>query len=139
MKNRVFTGIGAIILGLLVSLGPQYLFRLCAPLADGSFMRCHWTGQAEIGLGALIALLGLGLALSPSAEVRLGLSVAAILACAVVILMPNTLIGGCGMRSMACRAVTFPALTVAGTLGMIGFAVNALYLYRGQRRKAALQ
>ncbi|MDR1616108.1 MAG: DUF4418 family protein [Syntrophomonadaceae bacterium] len=135
MKNRVFVGTGAIIGGLLVSLGPQFIFKLCPPTADGRFMRCHWTGQAEIGMGLLIVLLGLGLVLFPSYEIRLGLSISVILACIVALLFPSVLIGGCEAETMACRVVTFPALTVICILGIVGFVTNALYLCSGWQRK----
>ncbi|MDR0350372.1 MAG: DUF4418 family protein [Coriobacteriales bacterium] len=139
MKNRIGTGVGAIILGALVSLGPQFIFPLCEATEDGHFMQCHWTGQAEIGVGILIALLGLVLILCPSAESRLGLSIAVSLASLVVLLYPHVLIGGCAMEMMPCHTLTFPALTVLGILGFVAFALNSVYLYRGQRAKSGAQ
>jgi hypothetical protein len=135
MKNRILTGIGAGVAGLLLALGPQYLFKLCPPADDGHFMTCHWTGCAEIGVGLMIAAFGACLLLFSSDRTRLGLSLAVCLAGILALLLPSVLIGGCMMESMACRRVTFPAITVIGALTVLGFAINSFYLL-GSGRKA---
>jgi hypothetical protein len=132
VKNRVISGAGAAIAGLLISLGPQYLFKLCSPMADGRWMKCHWTGQAEIGVGILVILLGGALIFFPDNKVRLGLSIAVLLSGILALLLPHVLIGGCAMETMNCRAVTFPALTVISILTIAGFAANTVYLYRAR-------
>ncbi|MDR1028006.1 MAG: DUF4418 family protein [Clostridiales Family XIII bacterium] len=135
MKNRIITGCGAILAGLLIALGPQYLFKLCGPAQDGHWMACHWTGRAEIGVGCLIAALGVGLILFPAVRTRLGLSVAILLAGILALLLPSILIGGCAMETMACRRVSFPAITVIGTLTIVGAALNAFLLFRRGERE----
>lgn len=134
MKNRAISGVGAIAAGLLIALGPQFLFKLCAPMANGRWMKCHWTGQAEIGVGLLIAVLGLGLLLFASRETRLGLSLSIFFAGILALAFPHVLIGGCEMARMPCRAVTFPSLTVIDVLTIVGFAVNSFYLYRKETK-----
>jgi hypothetical protein len=133
MKNRIISGIGAIIAGLLIALGPQFLFKLCEPMTSGRWMKCHWTGQAEIGVGFLIAALGVLMLLSSSQETRLGLSMPLVLAGCLALSLPHSLIGGCEMASMPCRKVTFPSLTVISVLTIVGFAANTFYLYRERR------
>ncbi|MDR3354057.1 MAG: DUF4418 family protein [Synergistaceae bacterium] len=133
MKNRIISGVGAIIMGLLIALGPQFLFKLCAPMEGGRWMKCHWTGQAEIGVGFLMAVLGVGLLISASEEVRLGLSLSLLFTGGLALSLPHALIGGCEMARMPCRAVTFPSLTVIGVLSIVGFAINSSYLYRKRR------
>jgi hypothetical protein len=135
VKNRVISGAGAVITGLLIALGPQFLFKLCAPMMNGHWMECHWTGQAEIGVGLMIALLGLALLFFSDSGVRLGLSIAALLSGILALLFPAVLIGGCAMETMQCRSVTFPALTVISVLTIVGFAVNTVYLYRARKAK----
>lgn len=133
MKNRIVSGIGAVAAGLLISVGPQTIFPLDPPAADGTWMRCHWTGQAEIGVGLLIAALGALLLLSSKSETRLGLSAAVALAGVLAVLLPSALIGGCGMENMSCRNVAFPALYVVGGLTVAGFAFDTIFLFLSAR------
>jgi hypothetical protein len=131
MKNRIIAGGGVIILGLLIALGPQFLFKVCEPTAEGAFMRCHWSAQAEIGIGGpLIAGLGIALILFADPRIRLGLTIGIFLSGVLALLIPHTLIGGCSMHSMACRKVAFPAITVLSILLLIGMAFNTLFLAR---------
>ena len=128
VKNRLITGSGAIISGLFISIGPKIIFKLCGVKPDGSWMKCHWTGEAELGVGLLIVALGVLLLLFSSKQTRLGLSIAVALGGILVLLFPAVLIGGCPMNDMACQSVTFPALTVIGILTVIGFTLNSLFL-----------
>lgn len=134
MKNRILSGIGAVLSGLLISVGPQTVFKLCEAKADGSWMKCHWTGQAELGIGLLIAVLGVLLLFFSSRQARLGLSIAVTLAGILALLIPTVLIGGCMMKTMACQSVTFPALEVIGILTVVGFAFNSAFLFLSDRK-----
>ncbi len=135
MKNRIISGTGAVIAGLLVAIGPHTVFKVCEAMHDGGFMKCHWTAQAELGIGLLIAALGVFLLLSSSAQTRLGLSAAAALAGVLVILFPAVIIGGCGMSTMECQTTAFPALYLLGALIVVGFTFNAIYLLLTSRQR----
>ncbi|MDR1127193.1 MAG: DUF4418 family protein [Treponema sp.] len=129
MRNRIISGVGAVALGALIALGPRFLFKVCSPTGHG-FLRCHWSAQGEVGVGALIAVLGVGLLLFAETKVRLGLTIGAFFSGVIALCIPHALIGGCGMASMACRRVAFPALTVIGIILLAGMAANAVYLTR---------
>ncbi|MDR1135990.1 MAG: DUF4418 family protein [Clostridiales Family XIII bacterium] len=138
MLNRIITGAGAVVSGALLAFGPCYIFPLCAAAADGGWMKCHWTGQAVLGVGFMIGLLGILLFMASSVQTRLGLSAAIVIAAVFAFLLPSALIGGCGMETMACRRISFPAITVISLLTAVGFAVNALYLLAHSRRSVGI-
>ncbi|MDR1650244.1 MAG: DUF4418 family protein [Synergistaceae bacterium] len=134
MKNRFISGVMGIAAGLLIAGGPQFLFKLCGPADDGTWMRCRWTGQAEIGAGALIAALGIAHLLYSSPGVRMGFSAALSLSGILAFTIPRFLIGGCGNEMMPCRMITFPAIYVISVLTSVGFAANAAYLNAIRRK-----
>jgi hypothetical protein len=97
-------------------------------------MTCHWTAQAEIGVGMLIALLGFLLICCPVKDIRLGITAGMCGAGILALLFPHVLIGGCQAESMACNTTAFPILSVLGILTLAGSGANLFHLYR-QRRK----
>jgi hypothetical protein len=119
--------IGAVVgvLGLLVALGPQFLFKVCAPHEEGGFSHCHWSAQAEIGMGFLIVALGVCMIVLAHPKTQLGLAISVFLAGLVSLFIPHTLIGGCSMATMACQRVAFPALTIECIVLLI---VSAVYM-----------
>jgi hypothetical protein len=130
MKNRIISGGAVIVFGLLIALGPQFLFKVC-PVVDGMYMKCHWSARAEIGIGGpLIAGLGIALIFFANPKIRLGLTIGIFLSGVLALLIPHALIGGCVMHTMPCRKVTFPAITVISILLLIAAALNTLYLAR---------
>lgn len=132
-KNRLLTGGAYTILGILTAIGPNTIFAVCEAM-DGKFMKCHWTAQAEIGNGAIIAILGFLLFLS-SHTIRVGLQIALLALSVQTILLPNVLIGVCGGNHMSCHSLTLPALNVIGIVSIVIGAVNLIYLLRIKDRK----
>ncbi|MDR1874018.1 MAG: DUF4418 family protein [Synergistaceae bacterium] len=129
MKNRILAGFAALISGGLIALGPQYLFKVCDQTHSG-ITQCFWTARAEIGVGGVIALLGVAYLLFGDPRVRLGLSVALTLEGILAALLPGVLIGVCDHPHMNCRLATLPALNVIGLGTALLAVVNALYLYK---------
>jgi hypothetical protein len=115
MKKSLIAGSGVIVLGFLIALGPQYLFKVC-PSHSGAFPLCHWTAQAEIGMGMLIAALGICLIVFDDPKTQIGITIGVLLTSIMVLGLPHALIGGCVGETMACRRVAFPALTVIGAV-----------------------
>lgn len=134
MKNRIITGIFYTVMGLLVALGPSFLFPVCQGLKeDGTFMKCHWTAQSEIGIGFVILMLGISLLVSKYEKQRIGISIALALQSLIVILIPNVLIGVCTKIDMNCRALTLPILNIIGIAGCIGAIINLIYLIKTKK------
>jgi hypothetical protein len=127
MKNRIISGGAAIVFGLLIALGPQFLFEVC-PLTGNMFMKCHWSARAEIGVGTLIAAQGIALVFFAAPQTRLGLTLGIFLAGILALLVPHALIGGCPSPSMPCCMISFPALTAISILVLVLSALNILYL-----------
>jgi hypothetical protein len=57
-------------------------------------------------------------------KTQIGLTVGIFFVSIVVLLIPHVLIGGCGMMSMVCRRVAFPALNAIGIFVLIGSVAN---------------
>jgi hypothetical protein len=130
MKIRIIGGIAVTVLGLLIAFGPQFLFKVCGPMENGGFMKCHWSAQAETGVGALIAALGFALTVFAAPKTRLGLVIGVFFSGVLALLIPHALIGGCGMHTMACRKIAFPAITVVSVLLLAGAGLYGFYLIK---------
>jgi hypothetical protein len=122
MKKALISGVVVILLGLLISLGPQFLFKVCDH-GESGYPHCHWSARAEIGMGLLIVALGICMIVFTDPKTHLGLLIGIFLASIIAMGIPNTLIGGCGMMSMQCRKVAFPALTAESVVLLVFSAV----------------
>ncbi|NEG89329.1 DUF4418 family protein [Bifidobacterium aerophilum] len=121
MTRKLFATLPAIVLGALIAIAPQTFAYVCK-VEDGMKMACHYTAQAALGLGVVIALLGiLGLFVAP--QVRAGLNIAVILNAALVVAVPTVLIGVCKGAMMHCHMVTLPTLIVLGVLSVVLAAI----------------
>ena len=74
------------------------------------WMKCHWMGMAELGVGALAALLGVLMFLQRDRGVRKGLSQALIGISVLAAALPGGLIGGYKNLQMPCQTVSIPVL-----------------------------
>jgi len=122
MNKRLAYGITTVILGLLIALGPQFLFKVCAA-HSGALPLCHWSAQAELGMGMLVAALGLCFIVFSDPKTRQGFAIGIFLTGIIVLGIPHALIGGCIAKTMACHRVAFPALTVEGVILLVYSAV----------------
>ena len=161
MKRSIIFGSVVISLGLLIALGPQFLFKVCKPsmatvIAEeeiddccaipeksgccgpviSNFPVCHWSARAEMGIGLLIASLGICLIVFPDPKTRLGLFIGIFFAGIVAMFIPSTLIGGCAVKSMACHKGAFPALMVESIL-LVVYSVIMVFLIEIKRSSAS--
>ena len=125
VKQRRIFAVLFIVVGVLLFLTPGVLAPVCPPKADGGFMKCHWMGEAEKGIGAVIILLGMVFLLLRSSAAAYGLAIANFPVGALGFLLAFRLIGGCKMHSMSCNLYTCPLI---GLLTGIYLAVSLLYL-----------
>ena len=127
MKNKYVSGVLLLVLGVLIAVGPMSLFPVCEVNPE-KIMKCHWTAQMELGVGLVVALVGLLTVLTNDAKVRQGMAMAAAPMGLLVVLAPWSLIGVCANAHMGCAALTRPALTILGILVMAVAALSALSL-----------
>ena len=131
MKKAVISGVVVILFGLLIALGPQFLFEVCGH-GEGIYPRCHWSARAEIGMGLLIAALGACMIVFTDPKTHVGLLIGIFLSAIIVIGIPHFLIGGCSSPSMKCRTIAFPALTIESVVLLI-FSVVMLTIIAMQK------
>lgn len=113
----------------------EYTGKQASMTTINMVMKCHWTAQAELGIGILIALLGVFLLIFQSGQIRLGLSLAVILNGVLALLIPTALIGVCGSINMTCRSLTLPALTILSSIVIVTSAANVFYLIDSDRKR----
>ena len=132
MKNRILFAAAFILLGLLVILAPTVLFPVCESEMK---MACFFTKKAEIGVGLVIAALGVIYFFLKNKDIRLGISIAQFLNAGLVLAFPAKLTGLCKMSDMACRVKTYPALIVLSVLLALTAAVNIVFLIKSESEK----
>ena len=123
-KVRV-TDVLLLALGVLLLAGTLTFLSPCGPKEDGSWMTCHWAGNAVAGVaGALLALAVVRLFVSGGAKLGLDVGTAALAALAA--LLPGRLIDLCMTAGMRCRAVMTPGVTVLAALTLAAAAADIL-------------
>lgn len=165
MKSRIIIGAVIIVLGLLLAVGPQTIFPVCGvhgyadsamsmeddamghdAMSDdgaseaghsgnGSKMKCYWTGQAEIGAGLVIAVIGIFLLIFKERNIRAGLSLSLVPLGIYALLIPNLLIGVCGSAHMECRTLALPAITIISAAVSVVSAVNVFLLLKAEKER----
>lgn len=123
----IISGTSACVFGLLIALGPQFLFKGCAVHHD-SVSVCFWALRAEICTGIIIAALGICFIIFSDLKTHTGLLAGVFLTGIVALFIPHMLIGGCSGAEMACRRVAFPVLTVLCVLVLIGAVADIIYI-----------
>lgn len=127
MKNRLGLGIFYIVIGILMSLGPKYIFVGCELNPDHP-MKCWWSTQAILGIGILFIIIGICYILIKSKEINLGISLISVFIGIYSIAIPKFLIGGCKNGAMPCVAIEFPSIYLVCGVLIIVSIVNIIYL-----------
>jgi hypothetical protein len=134
-KNNI-VGVALLGLGLLLSAGTALLFPVCGPTENGAWMKCHWSSQAVIGVGAVLVVLAVAYLLLTPRLIRAGISLAAVPIGLLAAAIPNGLIGLCANAEMQCRTITQPTVTILSIASAILGAANAFWLlsaeYKGK-------
>ena len=119
----LLVGSAAFLLGSLLVFGP------CGPKEDGSWMTCHWAGNALSGLAAVLTVISLIHVFVPHARIKQGLSCGMIPVAILAALAPGHVVGLCMHADMRCHTVMAPSAMVFA-VAIVVFAVIDLILQR---------
>ena len=123
------TDILLLVLNLVFFVGIQTVFTPCEPRPDGSWMNCHWAGQALTGIAAVLVVIALMHLVIPRAQIKLGLALAMLPISVFALVLPDHLIDLCMMETMHCHTVMQPAVTALSLLNLM-LALADIYVYR---------
>ena len=132
MKNKAVPGAVLMIYGLLTSVGPQTLFKVCENSTVP--MKCTYAASAEIGIGLVSVLLAVLYLLSKNRHERLLLSAAAIGVAALTAAVPAFLIGGCKNPTMPCVMLSYPILYILSAVTAVFLLLNMFALSKAERK-----
>jgi hypothetical protein len=119
-----FLGVTLILLSLAIAIIPS--FTDCQ--AEGKFMTlasgmkipmvCHWTAQAEIGVGIPLLAVGVMMIFTKRKSGFFILSIMGLVLGIIAILLPTSLIGVCNTMTANCNTIGRPALISLGSLSI---------------------
>lgn len=127
--KKYIVGALIVIIGLLVFSAPFGFAHVCFPKADGSFMKCHWMGEAVRMLGGLITALGVIFLLSKRSRIGIAFSNIGLGVC--LVLLQTVVIGTCKNAAMHCNVYTKPVILL---LAILLIVINAGYLFVNRKR-----
>ena len=129
LNKNILIGAAAVLFGLLIALGPQFLFKACPPHGD-EWSQCHWSVQAVLATGIIIAALGACLIFLSDLKTHAGITIGIFLAGIVTVSIPYSLIRGCEGAEMTCQKITFPILAILSGVVIAGAVVYMVYLVK---------
>ena len=123
------TDVLLLVLNLIFFVGIQTVFAPCEARPDGSWMTCHWAGQALIGIAAVLLAIAVMHLVIPRIQVKIGLSLAMVPVSVLAFAVPDHLIDLCMMETMHCHTVMEPAVTILSLLNVL-LAAADIYVYQ---------
>lgn len=131
------TGVILLILSAVLCIGSFTFLKTCEPMEDGSWMSCHWAGQAITGVSCILAVLSIANLLIKNSGIKIGLGIGMIANGIFGAAIPGTLINTCMMEDMQCNSVTKPAVRVLGIILVVIAAVNVFFAAKDLQKDTA--
>ena len=120
-----------LVLSAVFLIGIRTFFAPCGPKDDGSWMTCHWAGQAITGIAAVLLVISVIHMFVKDAKAKQGLAIAMIPVALFSLILPGNMIGLCMMNAMRCHSVMRTASVIVSVLVIAAAAFDLLV----QRRK----
>ena len=127
MKKHTIPAILLFTLSVIIVVGSQRFLSPCVH-EDGAVGVCHWAGQALMGIGCVLGILG-ALALV-CRRAAFGVFLSALPVCILGILTPGTLLELCHMSTMRCRMVMQPAMIILFSTALLTSLAGAVLTER---------
>ena len=138
MKERFSVlNIITLIVSVIFLAGTLSFLKPCGPQEDGSFMSCHWAGQALAGIAVVLLVMAILLLLLPSAESKTGAALAMVPVGILAAVLPGGLINLCMMETMRCHAVMKPGARCFGIIIEVLAVIRAVMSARKARNNKA--
>lgn len=128
-------GIVLLLVNVILFVGSFTFLKTCGPKEDGTWMTCHWAGQAIIGVSCVLVILALANLMIKNENGKIGLSIGVFANTVLLILLPGRLIDTCMMVDMHCNAVTKPSVTVFGVIIIVVAIANILIAAKQAKAK----
>ena len=116
---KLISSLVDIVLGLLLSIGPWTLFKVCGTAEK--VMKCHYSAQAVTVLGVLLIIIGI-VRLIIDRKPNFSSYIISIATYLATIAIPAFVIGGCKNPEMHCQKVAFPCIYAICVIGIIAQA-----------------
>ena len=131
-QKRALTTILLPIVGIVILAALMTVLAPCGPKEDGTFMSCHYAGQAlRILAGAsVIVSLACSMWAPGPGKLHTAADVLVMILSAAMILIPGHVIHLCMMPEMQCRAVMKPGSMVLAVLLLILAAADLVLTSR---------
>jgi len=111
MKKTILFSAIIVILGVLISIGPIFIFKGCAAGCCSVYPECFWMIKAMQGLGMIITALGIFYVIYNDPKIQLGMTISIFFTGIITLLSAHVILHGCELKSMECNLVTVPVLT----------------------------
>ena len=112
------------VLSIVFLIGLLTFAGACGPKEDGSFMTCHWAGQAAKALAVLLLITSIIRLAVRDRGMKKGLSIAIVLTAITAAVIPGILINLCMMNTMHCHVVMQPFIIVMAVLLAAGAIID---------------
>ena len=125
------------VVSALFFIGTLSFIAPCGPKDDGSWMSCHWAGQALKGVAFVLLVISVIHMFASDIKIKQGLDFSMIPTAILAAVLPGFMINLCMMNTMRCHSVTrIGAIIFAAALIIIAVFDSVLQNNRTKHRAA---